>query len=654
MRQRPLALLALLALCAWSCDDGTPGQTKPSAADSQVAERIPDTGSPDGATLDTGTPEATDSSAPGTPDAGPSDMGGQPQPGPNPTVVENRRIGAPDFYLGGEGVGCHVRSGAENTCVLEAYANRTSVGIGETIAFHVSGQDGAGAAVPYGVQIFRLGFYDGDGAALLATLDVNSPATKRSMPHPSADTGIVRAGWPVSFQSTVGGEGWLDPQPHSGQYVAKLTASAGPEAGYATFVPFVVRPQPNAHAEVLVVVPDLTWQAYNKWGGANFYGTARCPGTVSGESTPDDPSDDCPECCERIGNLMHPAVAVSFDRPYGSTTRSRGMPGTAHLSYWEYWTILWLEREGYNVAYASGLDVHDPVLGDPAGLAERFKILASIGHDEYWTRGLRDHFEQARAEGAHLMFLSANTSAWQIRLEDNGRTLVGYKYVYFRDPLFSTDDPDTTGPYRAFNPADVCALDPTLFPPCDAPAARLNRPEATLTGLLASDLTWPWGTAHVPPNLWDHWSMEGLGLSDGDDAIAAQVLGHEGMTDDPDTRPRDGTLTILAEDRNLCHVNALAGEGALSMSLWAPSVGGLVFNSGSIHWGWFLQSPIGLNPRHACSSLKFNACSGEYGCDTQGSRDEPLDLPSERVRQLTRNILDCFSGRRALDPSCAP
>jgi N,N-dimethylformamidase beta subunit-like, C-terminal len=49
------------------------------------------------------------------------------------------------------------------------------------------------------------------------------------------------------------------------------------------------------------------------------------------------------------------------------------------------------------------------------------------GHDEYWTKWMRDGFNAARNLGTNLAFLGSNAAYWQVRYEDGHRTMVGYK-----------------------------------------------------------------------------------------------------------------------------------------------------------------------------------------------------------------------------------
>ena len=79
------------------------------------------------------------------------------------------------------------------------------------------------------------------------------------------------------------------------------------------------------------------------------------------------------------------------------------------------------------------LDEHPEVL-DGAGL------YLSVGHDEYWSRGIRDTVEAFISGGGNAAFFSGNTSLWQVRIEgDDHDVMVGYKGFFKNDPLMGTD-----------------------------------------------------------------------------------------------------------------------------------------------------------------------------------------------------------------------
>ena len=171
--------------------------------------------------------------------------------------------------------------------------------------------------------------------------------------------------------------------------------------------------------------------------------------------------------------------------------------GSAGWPNWEHPFAVWAERNGYEIDVASSADLEDP------SLLSRYRLLLSIGHDEYWSGPMRDSVEAFIAGGGNVAFLSGNTSFWQIRYEDDGRTIVGYKGRFADDPCYRTDrHAETT----------------TIWSDHE-----LGRPENAMTGVsfsrggyhrIGRRVTNGAGgyTVHRP----DHWLFEGTGLTYGD------------------------------------------------------------------------------------------------------------------------------------------
>jgi hypothetical protein len=175
----------------------------------------------------------------------------------------------------------------------------------------------------------------------------------------------------------------------SGYYYALLrVTSGGDDFGARGYVAFVVRDPPSRRSQILVQVPVNTWQAYNPWGGKSLY--------------PFNSTD------------MAPATRVSFDRPLAFTAQGP--------FDWEYNLVRFLEREGYDVSYQTDVDTD----ARPTSLLDHRLVIVN-GHDEYWTKQLRDAFNTARNAGTNLAFVGSNAGYWQVRYEDGRRTIVGYK-----------------------------------------------------------------------------------------------------------------------------------------------------------------------------------------------------------------------------------
>ena len=117
-----------------------------------------------------------------------------------------------------------------------------------------------------------------------------------------------------------------------------------------------------------------------------------------------------------------------------------------------------LRTYGYAVEYCTSIDLHTT----PAFL-RKYQLLLSVGHDEYWSKEMRDNVETFIGHGGNVAFFSGNTCYWQVRFEDNNQTMVCYKEASKgKDPLFDVEPDRATVQWSQ--------------PP-------VNRPENTLTGV---------------------------------------------------------------------------------------------------------------------------------------------------------------------------
>ncbi|MFD8755782.1 N,N-dimethylformamidase beta subunit family domain-containing protein, partial [Kitasatospora sp. NPDC059577] len=322
----------------------------------------------------------------------------------------------------------------------------------------------------------------------------------------------------------------------SGLYRAEF----GPDGGEVWFAVRAARPAGN-HG-ILVSLPFATWQAYNRVGapGHGLYGT---------------------EQHDR-------AHRVSFDRPGGGPAPER----------WEEGLMHWLHRTGQTVDYCSNLD-----LQLVPGLLDDYRLLVCNGHDEYWTWEMRDAVEGFVGAGGNLAIFSGNTCWWQMRLEDEGRTMVCYRDAAL-DPVTAVD------PRRATT---------------EWSSALVGRPENTLTGLTFRHGAGCWTDFDLMLDdsyrvaFADHWALTGTGLRDGD-SFARGALGYETDAADltwldgvPRVTGRDGTptgFTVLAT-ADLGHWRDLGQGGAATMGVFTLGRG-TVFNAGTINWGRALDDPV--------------------------------------------------------------
>jgi len=408
---------------------------------------------------------------------------------------ENRRPGTREWW-GAK----HAPAGA-----IEGYVQQASCLPGGRIEICVA----TTPAARYEILVHRLGWYGGDGGREQLRLPSNI-GLPRLAPEPDPVTGLVRAGWDVSDVIPIA------PDAVSGHWLAQLRLVNGPHAGAVALIPFVVRPAPTDQPAVLVQVPVNTLQAYNHWGGKCLY-TSNSTANVA-------------------------AVKVSFDRPVPAW-RESNLNAKAPFHY-DLPLARWMEREGYDVGYQTDVDTHRA----PWSLVGP-RLVVTSGHDEYWTREMRDAFEAARDRGTCLAFMGANLGYWQIRYEDGERTIVAYKSA-------STDpEPDPslkTVQFRQLDPA---------------------RDEGTLIGVqYERGLTKPRELFDYTPDATadnDPWTA---GADWSDQAPVRHVVGYEwdGLTRDH-TPP--GLLRFLAYDGDL---------GDAACIRWTAPSGARIFAAGSL------------------------------------------------------------------------
>ncbi|MFJ2948659.1 N,N-dimethylformamidase beta subunit family domain-containing protein [Streptomyces sp. NPDC087226] len=254
---------------------------------------------------------------------------------------------------------------------IKGFSSAGAVAPGESIDFHIT----VDPPQPFDVDVYRIGHYDAQGATKITSSPRLSGLVQ---PAPlTADRTVSCHHWWLS---------WRLPVPsywNAGAYVAVLTTADG----YRSHIPFTVRD--TRPADLLLVLPDVTWQAYNLYPedgrtGASLYHAWDEQGRLLGESDA--------------------ATTVSFDRPYAGA----GLP--LHVGH-AYDVIRWAERYGYDLAYANARDLHAGRI-DPAG----YRGVIFPGHDEYWSVPMRTAVERAREHGTSLVFLSANTLYWQVEL----------------------------------------------------------------------------------------------------------------------------------------------------------------------------------------------------------------------------------------------
>jgi len=471
---------------------------------------------------------------------------------PNKIALENAKQGNPksEWGITGDGDGN-----------IQGFATEISTNVGQTVDFKI-----ATDSTHYRIDIYRMGYYGGDGARKVASID-KSLTTAQVQPHPIVDMslGLIDCGnWSVSAN-------WTIPEDAvSGIYFAKLVRLDGTEG--ESIIPFVVRDDAST-SDIVFQTSDTTWQAYNAWGGASLY---------YGE-VPVDPADMVgymPPNCSCGLTAIGRASAVSYNRPIITNTSPVG--GTHDFIFGvESAAVSWLEQNGYDVSYISGVDA----TRNGAELLDH-KAFLSVGHDEYWSAEQRANVEAARDAGVNLAFWSGNEVYWKVRWETSidgsgtpYRTMVCYKETWGT----SSDPSDVgTGTWR----------DPRFADPG-------QEPENSLTGTMFSVDGYRLDTISVPSDyaglrFWRNTDVANLQTGQSLD-LSPNLLGYEWDSDvDNGFRPAgliNMSLSTVSVNTYLRDYGTSVGsaDATHSLTMYRAESGALVFGAGTVFWSWGLS-----------------------------------------------------------------
>lgn len=439
---------------------------------------------------------------------------------------------------------------------VDVYPAQWSMKSGESLRLKISSSKG------YDVRVMRVGWYDGTGAREVAR-KTGLPAFVQ--PYVAADHafGMVEAKW--SDTVVIPTDATWTP----GLYVARVEQSGGDQA--TTF--FVLRDEGRERMPFVFVIATATHQAYNTWpgparGGKSLYGF--------------NSSDENPDDSVGPSGTFNQAVQVSFDRPYFVGA------GTGDVGTWETPMLRYLEKAGWDVAYATDEDLDR----NPAYFEGR-KAVLFVGHSEYWSRPMFDHALALRDSGVNMLFATGNTALWQVRFAagsgGDSSTMIGYKQSW-------RNDPENDAAFRALGKGDVegakkhFGLVTRLWKNLEyKPELGIDerRPGMLLTGVetaAAFSHWYPWPDFVVREPT--HWIYEGTGLNR-DDRIRG-VMGYEIDS----TKFGDPTFDPYRPKGQVRLATTLDGDGKSwgSSGYYQAGSGAEVIGLGAIAFSWAVDS----------------------------------------------------------------
>jgi hypothetical protein len=241
---------------------------------------------------------------------------------------------------------------------LSGYTDKISYNPGDTMSLYLSGPPQANE---------KIKFYDANANVVL-----------------SLNTDVV--------QQTAGNEKpWVDGFAYNKTTSIKLPDNL--KSGvYAVMgkIPFVYKSN-SAFADITVIHPSNTLNAYNSFGGKGLY-------------SPD---------------LNNRSTVVS-------SLRYMYFGDDLSASFYQ-----WMDKQSYDVKYIADEDVED------YSQIENSRIVIIAGHSEYWTRQARVNIDKFIASGKNVLVLSGNTMFWQVRYDKSKQLMICYKGD-LSDPLRNT------------------------------------------------------------------------------------------------------------------------------------------------------------------------------------------------------------------------
>ncbi len=415
---------------------------------------------------------------------------------------------------------------------LSGYGSQISIDRGQSISFFVTT-----TAPSFTIDIYRVGWYSGTGARHMLSMGTFQGVQQPACPIDSTTGMVSCTNWSKTTTLNVPNT-WT-----TGVYLAKLSASDGNKS----FIIFIVRDD-GGHEALVFQSSVTTYQAYNTYGGTSLYNNLTDGSVYS---------------------AAH-AVKVSFDRPFNPGDGN----GAGQFFSYEYPFIRWAEKQGFDITYTTDVDTDTGV--NPL---TNHKAFISVGHDEYWSMGMRNNVQAAINAGVNVAFFSADTCYWQIRFEPDAqgvpnRVQVGYKdFADFGpspgpDPMLGVNNSLVTTYWR----------DPVV-----------NQPENGLLGVMYEDSDQNPTSTYVVENA-SNWVYANTGFVDG--STVPGIVGYEydrvwnnGATPAGLVVLANSPVVGIASDDG-----GGVGDSVSNSSIYTAPSGAMVFASGTIEWSWGLDN----------------------------------------------------------------
>jgi hypothetical protein len=402
---------------------------------------------------------------------------------------------------------------------------------------------------PYKIELVRYGWQK-EPAGKIGWFDEHGPLATMQI-TPDGDYTQTGVEW-----NRVGYGSWQHHQyvrapERSGLYYFHTRTDSG---RFFSF-PWIVAPERPA-AKIAVLASNITWNAYNNFGGrSNYIHADKLPPTPTVNARGELARYQDPEFGTWNAEEYAP---LSFDRPEPinhvpeKTTITDPIEGRAacHVAPTEWRLLGWMEREGFAYDYYAETQLHAGQLD-----LDAYRVLVASTHPEYWSREMYESVKRWVFErGGRFVYLGGNGLNCEVTFPD-AQTMIVHN-------------------------GDNRTLQANLSQYESRFGMRVES-EAHLLGVVYSE-TGVMTAAPYRVLAADHWALAGTGLSAGDvfgekslhERIPGGASGHE--TDKISASSPAG-IEHVAKGLN-------PDEGGGDVVHFATPSGGAVFSVGSICW----------------------------------------------------------------------
>lgn len=415
---------------------------------------------------------------------------------------------------------------------------------GESSEFRVHSTDA------YALELWRYG-WEPEFITALGWHDEHAPRAVMQV-TPDGDYTQNGARWnSTGYSNSVHSQDVVAPN-RSGLYYFRASTAQGRQFSF----PWVVAPAQPTHP-LAVLASNLTWNAYNSFGGRSNY--------IHADGLPPTPTVNARTELKRYADSGFLTWSsghyppLSFDRPepfnhidfHERITDPIDGRQACHLAPAEWRLLGWLEREQFHYDYYAETQLDDGTLDLSA-----YKVLAIAVHPEYWTRAMYEKVKRwVVEEGGRLLYLGGNGLNCEVTINAQGAMV-------------------------CHNGA-ISGLDKQGLGGFESRMALRHESEARLLGVVFT----PEGAmTGAPYRVLDgsHWIFEGTGLGTGD-LMGMNCLhrrcpgGASGHETDKISPSSPGNIVRLAKGTN--HNN-----GGADMVIFNTRSGGQVFSVGSINY----------------------------------------------------------------------